>query len=282
MQLRIRATSCLPKRPGAPSRFTLIELLVVIAIIAILASIFLPVLGNAKRSAKILLCLANMKQLGESVTMYALNANLAFRPHPVGIPSAQPNAIWDGSDPNGTSVADAVDAALEEVNGAWEVLWCPFMLGGHGYGPNDGPGHPLPNKLLFGTGSGGWAEAGYMRFAGWGDSAPLADFSNSGNSNDEKIYTMHKRGSGDAIIGDFLWHLGPSNPGVIWGHAPSNSWKWIGPPGSVSENNVVYADGHGERHRHQNTLMEGVGWSNSSSWSGSWVSHPNNSQTFPY
>ena len=113
MQLGIRASFCLPKRPGAPSRFTLIELLVVIAIIAILASIFLPVLGNAKRSAKILLCLSNMKQLGESVTMYALNANLAFRPHPVGIPSAQPNSIWDGSDPNGTSLADAVDAALE-------------------------------------------------------------------------------------------------------------------------------------------------------------------------
>ena len=53
------------------SAFTHIELLVVVAIIAILASLLLPVLGQARKTARRAVCLKNLKQLGMASLMYA-------------------------------------------------------------------------------------------------------------------------------------------------------------------------------------------------------------------
>ena len=62
-----------------PSRsicgFTLIELLVVVSIIALLVSILLPSLGRARASAKKVVCMSNLHQMGIGVYAYASENN---------------------------------------------------------------------------------------------------------------------------------------------------------------------------------------------------------------
>ena len=68
---RFRANhSIAPHHSASLYSFTLVELLVVIAIIAILAAMLLPALQQARRTARTIACINNLRQVGIAMSMY--------------------------------------------------------------------------------------------------------------------------------------------------------------------------------------------------------------------
>jgi len=87
--------------------FTLVELLMVITILAILAMLLLPVLSNAKRQARRVVCMSNLHQYGTAFIQYAADHNrqlpLIVRDYGGSMVNPLPGCIWLGASHRGTS-----------------------------------------------------------------------------------------------------------------------------------------------------------------------------------
>ena len=108
-------------RLGRRRAFTLIELLVVISIIALLIGILLPVLGSARKQARTMKCLVNLRSLGQAAQMYA-NDNKGAYPQPA-TEGGEVSSTWylglDGylgltSKNNSTSLNDIEDREYKQ------------------------------------------------------------------------------------------------------------------------------------------------------------------------
>ncbi len=74
-----------------PKGFSLIELLVVLSIIALLLGLLLPALGAAKESGRAVVCLSNLRTIGQAVVMYAGDNDGQF---PISTHTVHGPSVW--------------------------------------------------------------------------------------------------------------------------------------------------------------------------------------------
>ena len=223
--------------------FTLIELLVVVAIIALLVSILVPALNEARHQAMVLSCVSRLRS-------YALGLNFWAVDDPKGEYPPNPSylhRVYSAGEPifplSGFPDKVSFNIAFSErvTGGQGWILWCPFeFTGDQGWllePPHFDPRWPgIINDYNFPTSSMGL----YSRFAG--NTAGL-DWTHSGNSQTDGP-PMKPGNAQDVVVADRV--LGDTWDTQFW----DVHHQWYGDFRSLpyTENCVAYGDGHAETH----------------------------------
>ena len=136
------------------SGFTLVELLVVVSIIALLISILLPSLRNAREQAKITVCLANLSGLGKASLTYSADdssEHLIPVPATEALPDAPGAFEWGGKSGIGQPTQ-----ATDVTTSLWgTAVW-------------RGPAHRPLNRYLYKNGFRDWNPVNGMANPGPG------------------------------------------------------------------------------------------------------------------
>jgi len=135
-----------PQRTSKSTRraFTLIELLVVISIIALLIGILLPVLGSARHSGRAVVCLNNIRQLGQAHFSYMQDNTFRNRSHLIEANLAHAAVSHGPHDPWFVTLAvDYLGATAHVTGSVIDVARSPLDDSPH-WGPSP-DGLPIPS-----------------------------------------------------------------------------------------------------------------------------------------
>jgi len=203
----------LTSKSSRKSAFTLVELLVVIGIIAVLISILLPALAKARRSAKLVVCQSNLRQIGIWGLAYA--------------------ADWNG-------VLPTRGESLPGTGFYWGILsptgWLDKTAGYHVYPGTNTSISTKPDGTLFHCPEGVYQVSPLRSAAGYGSNYSLNNYLGGGYAANYRIPRTNMLKSSVFWFSDGRAFVS-APPAVNWDFHPSigltsaysitgNGWPW--------------------------------------------------------
>ena len=231
-------------KPRHGTFFTLIELLVVIAIIAILASMLLPALSQARLRARDALCISQQKQIGTALMIYT-NDEDGVTPYA----KAGQQQLNNGADVWGLGLLVKYKyLPTQENDKGGDILYCPLSDNDKYYGKNHGSNgwHRFYNRV-------GESRISYLYrfpryvYPSWTDPHCVALRQRADYGSHQ--VTWDRR----ALVACLFWYGGSdTNNGIENMHAR----------GGRSGGNALYGDGHVAEYRFGgcNWWTTGNGW----------------------